>query len=134
MDVNDDASVVDCDGASEPACRDNELGYMFYQNMGGTFSNDLTGDQTVDDVLLTAVQPAYWSGTEFAPDPTDAWVFVFADGHQIGVNKGRSLSSFAGWAVRAGDVGAVPVPAAVWLFGSGLIGLIGVARRSRRYK
>ena len=25
--------------------------------------------------------------------------------------------------------GAVPVPAAVWLFGSGLIGLIGVARR-----
>jgi len=27
------------------------------------------------------------------------------------------------------DVPAVPVPAAVWLFGSGLIGLIGVARR-----
>ena len=26
-------------------------------------------------------------------------------------------------------VSAVPVPAAVWLFGSGLIGLIGVARR-----
>ena len=28
-------------------------------------------------------------------------------------------------------VGAVPVPAAVWLFGSGLIGLIGVARRKK---
>ena len=27
------------------------------------------------------------------------------------------------------DVTAVPVPAAVWLFGSGLIGLVGVARR-----
>ena len=27
------------------------------------------------------------------------------------------------------SVAAVPVPAAVWLFGSGLIGLIGVARR-----
>jgi len=26
---------------------------------------------------------------------------------------------------------AVPVPAAVWLFGSGLIGLIGVARRKK---
>ena len=26
-------------------------------------------------------------------------------------------------------VGAVPVPAAVWLFGSGLIGLVGIARR-----
>ena len=28
-------------------------------------------------------------------------------------------------------VGAVPVPAAVWLFGSGVIGLVGVARRKR---
>ena len=28
-------------------------------------------------------------------------------------------------------VGAVPVPAAVWLFGSGLLGLIGVARRRK---
>jgi hypothetical protein len=27
---------------------------------------------------------------------------------------------------------AVPVPAAVWLFGSGLLGLIGVARRHRQ--
>lgn len=30
------------------------------------------------------------------------------------------------------DVNAVPVPAAVWLFGSGLISLIGVARRKAR--
>jgi hypothetical protein len=29
------------------------------------------------------------------------------------------------------DVPAVPVPAAVWLFGSGLLGLVGVARRKR---
>jgi hypothetical protein len=29
-------------------------------------------------------------------------------------------------------VSAVPVPAAVWLFGSGLVGLIGVARRKAR--
>jgi hypothetical protein len=28
-------------------------------------------------------------------------------------------------------VSAVPVPAAFWLFGSGLIGLIGVARRKK---
>jgi len=28
-------------------------------------------------------------------------------------------------------VGAVPVPAAVWLFGSGLLGLVGIARRRR---
>ena len=28
-------------------------------------------------------------------------------------------------------VGAVPVPAAVWLFGSGLLGLVGIARKRR---
>jgi len=30
------------------------------------------------------------------------------------------------------DVSAVPVPAAVWLFGSGLVGLVGVARRKKK--
>ena len=29
------------------------------------------------------------------------------------------------------EVSQVPVPAAVWLFGSGLIGLVGVARRRK---
>jgi hypothetical protein len=29
------------------------------------------------------------------------------------------------------NVGAVPVPAAVWLFGSGLLGLVGMARRKK---
>ena len=31
-----------------------------------------------------------------------------------------------------GTYSAVPVPAAVWLFGSGLVGLVGVARRRRK--
>ena len=30
------------------------------------------------------------------------------------------------------NVGAVPIPAAAWLFGSGLLGLVGVARRKAR--
>jgi len=34
-------------------------------------------------------------------------------------------------AVCSGDVGAAPVPAAVWLFGSGVMGLTGIARRKR---
>ena len=31
----------------------------------------------------------------------------------------------------SGELTAVPVPAAVWLFGSGLLGMIGIARRKR---
>jgi hypothetical protein len=30
-----------------------------------------------------------------------------------------------------GAVSAVPVPAAVWLFASGLLGLVGIARRRK---
>jgi hypothetical protein len=125
MDVNSDTAVVDCDGATELACRDNELGYMYWQNMGGTGSSK-TGDQTVDGVLLTDVQSGYWSGSEF--DSSFAWSFGFGSGFQ-GV-RDKNVNVY-GWAVRSGDVSAVPVPAAVWLFGSGLIGLVGLARRKK---
>jgi len=52
---------------------------------------------------------------EDAPITGSAWVFLF----------------YYALAVRPGDVSAVPVPAAVWLFGSGLMGLLGLARRKR---
>ena len=50
---------------------------------------------------------------------------------------GTSLANTIAWEFPAGDtfdetnwtVSAVPVPAAVWLFGSGLAGLAGMARR-----
>ena len=51
---------------------------------------------------------------------------------------GVSMSTFAGtWSVNAANgtlnytVSAVPVPAAVWLFGSGLLGLVGISRRKK---
>ena len=47
-------------------------------------------------------------------------------------NFGIQVSQ-AGWGVEnvRMDVQVVPVPAAVWLFGSGLLGLVGVARRKK---
>ena len=129
MDVNGDTAVVDCNGATELACRDNELGYMFYQNMGGSFNDNKTGTQTVDGVELTGIQSFYWSGTAYASNPTNAWAFDFSDGIQF--NGAKIDPGGHGWAVRAGDVSAVPVPAAVWLFGSGLLGLVGMARRKK---
>jgi hypothetical protein len=118
--------VIDCSAASEMDCRDNELGYMFYHNMGGNLFDNKTGNQTVDGVLLTDVQSEYWSGTE---DGINAWFFVYDDG-SLGVSD-PNLRFRYGWAVRDGDVGPVPIPAAVWLFGSGLLGLIAVARRKK---
>lgn len=118
-------SVVNCSTATELACRDNELGYMFYHNLGGNILDTLTGDHVLDGVTLTNIQSYYWSGTEF--DSNFTWAFFFFSGDQGSVDH----FSMHGWAVRSGDVGAVPVPAAIWLFGSGLLGLIGLARRRK---
>ena len=45
-------------------------------------------------------------------------------------NGGGSTKDIAGTWISYSQV-VVPVPAAVWLFGSGLLGLVGVARRKR---
>ena len=37
----------------------------------------------------------------------------------------------SGWVSTSASITPVPIPAAVWLFGSGLLGLIGVARRKK---
>jgi hypothetical protein len=73
----------------------------------------------------------YWSATEFAPVTSYAWLF---DTNYGGQYYSYKPNSFYAWAVHSGDVGAstVPVPAAVWLFGSGLAGLLGMARRKAR--
>ncbi len=42
----------------------------------------------------------YWSGTEFAPNPTNAWNFNFNNGNQNANNKNNN--NFA-WAVHSGE-------------------------------
>ncbi len=42
---------------------------------------------------------------------------------------GSTVSNNQQFYINTLDVTAVPVPAAAWLFGSGLIGLVGIARR-----
>jgi hypothetical protein len=111
-------SPIDCSTASESDCQDNELGYMFYQNLGGTGSSSL---------FPTLPQAGYWSGTEV--DSTHAWYFSFAAasfGDQDSITTDLNVHT---WAVHAGNIGAVPIPPAVWLFCSGLLGLVGLARR-----
>jgi len=108
-------------------CSGSELGNLFYNVLGNTaYAASDAGP------FSNIVQYGrYWSATEYAPNINYAWYFVMEFyGYQDYIYKGYS-EYYTAWAVQTGDVSAVPVPAAVWLFGSGLLGLIGLAKRKR---
>ncbi len=103
-------AVVNCTGATELACRDNELGYMFYHNLGGSEGDSFSGTQTVGDVTLTDIQFTYWSGTESGFD--SAWLFRFDNGTQDTEDKRLQTNA---WVVVDGDV-FIPTPPSLRYF------------------
>ena len=126
MDKNNDDTIVNCSSGAQAACADNEYGYLYYYGAGTTLGGGVT---PASPGPFSNVQDAFYlSSTEFGPNPSNVARFNFGNGAQ---GFGSKVITFYGWAVHSGDVSAVPVPAAVWLFGSGLLGLIGVARRKK---
>lgn len=93
------ADVVDCSTIWQPLCSDNELGYMFYHNLGGSPGEAITGSRTIGAVTLTGIQSIYWSGTESGV--TNAWMYHYDIG--FGVWSPKNGHRYA-WAVRDGDV------------------------------
>jgi len=110
-------------------CIGSELGHLFYNELGGTAGNNIHSS-TDPDAALFSIDPSglvLWSNTPDASNPNNnAYYYNFSNGEQGISYNGAGYSALA---VRDGDISAVPVPAAAWLFGSGLIGLAGVARR-----
>ena len=122
-------------GTAHAGSQGSELANLFYNVLGNVSEYDSSGvfDDGCAGSCLTSTGPfsnvqsnTYWSATEYARSTTSAWYFNMFSGNQ---DFNYRNSSLYGWAVQSGDVSAVPVPAAVWLFGSGLLGLAGVARR-----
>ena len=78
-------------------------------------------------VLKAANSPGFaawlFTGTDAASFSGD-WLVAWENNN----NMPRNLSHLSVYASPT----VVPVPAAVWLFGSGLLGLVGVARRKQR--
>jgi hypothetical protein len=133
---------VDCNTASEADCRDNEMGYMFYYNLGGTLNSSIEDSGNSNRDLFPNLLPNnvvnFWTGQDIEGPPLNVatWVFSFAnDGSNTSIagSVGNELKfdNMGAWAVHDGNISAVPVPAAMWLFGSGLLGLIGMARRKK---
>ncbi|MEX2480341.1 MAG: DUF1566 domain-containing protein [Gammaproteobacteria bacterium] len=116
MDRNGDSTIIDCAGASAAACADNEYGYHFY----------VSGIDSTNSAPFSNVgTDNYWSATA---DGSNAWLFdfTFNDGSQLATSQ--NFNALA-WAVHDGDIALVPLPAAAWLLGSGLMGLLLGLRR-----
>lgn len=80
-----------------------------------------------------------FAGSAFSPNmdviTTNDWVtftwMTTLDAGQLDVGLRTTNLAIYSIAFDNFSITAVPVPAAIWLFGSGLIGLIGVARRKK---
>lgn len=110
-----------------------ELGYMFYGNLGNSIGSSILRNVGFTDAASglnhsfdNVNSSVYWYGEVFGAYPLHAWIFNTRHGIQ-GHRNGSA--SYYSWAVRAGDVSSVPVPAAAWLFGSALLGLAGIKRK-----
>jgi len=108
-------------------CTGSEMGHLFYNELGAVANASIfNSDDPAMEFFSNFQLQRYWTSTEYAIDPTNAWLFGLANGSQ-GIYL-KNYDFFA-MAVHDGDIGAVPVPGAVWLFGSGLLSLVSFARK-----
>ncbi len=109
-----------------------------YVNQTGSPSFD-SGAHTPNDHFVN-VQITYWSSTSGVfPFQTLAWYYTFGLGGnatQRGDDTGKE-QHLGAWAIHQGNLipqSTVPLPAAVWLFGSALFGFLFLKKRQAASK
>jgi len=112
------------------------MGNLFYNELGGvagqfiTVSHNSSYDlfQNVQDSRPTpygySIPSQFWTGG-MTMQPWQAQYFGVS-GDQYQYIYGENAYTMV---VRTGQISAVPVPAAAWLFGTSLLGLTGLVRK-----
>ena len=113
---------------------------------GGGFVNNIAYDDTDDGEVHMHIEEGSWNLASTS-DPNARWgtwgdsewdfntggtnVELLVDGQFEGINAIMYFGALPDYADDQLDIpfAAVPVPAAVWLLGSGLVGLMGIWRR-----
>jgi len=123
---NPPGPAVDCSSATAQQCAAgrNELGYMYYFNIGATPGTVVLGDRLVDGVTVKNIQGLYWGNQTYPGEYSFFFGFAGDGAGQQGIALG-GLETAGAWAVRDGDVAAaVPEPSTWALLGLGLAALM----------
>ncbi|MBD9355293.1 VPLPA-CTERM sorting domain-containing protein [Methylomonas albis] len=100
------------------------FGDLFYSELGGGAGFNIPDtNYFTNEIRQNSV---YWTDTEYVSSGIYAWDFNISGGYQVSDFKSYVAHI---WAISPGNITAVPVPAAAWLFGSALAGLGAVSRR-----
>ncbi len=106
--------------------------YATQTNTKGQFKCDQAFTGTI---VKNCIYDGPYFGTAGAPTKSEIWMLASTDGNADGVmGIGMALGGpFPGFNANFNaNMALIPVPAAVWLFGSGLLGLVGIARRKNK--
>jgi hypothetical protein len=132
-----------CAGSADDNQTDGEFIHMVFDEVVNILSLDITGDHTVVDD-----KAEFWYSLDggfkwFSQDLTGQHIGANAGGIDdisIGVLFNKTLDYTIMHGLNSPDaqmylssmtVAAVPVPAAVWLFGSALVGMVSFGKRRR---
>ncbi|MCP3874027.1 MAG: hypothetical protein GY699_12825 [Desulfobacteraceae bacterium] len=115
---------------------DSEMGHLFYNELGlKSYTDNGNKKTTFTDLNATNFNRlearTYYTGTEYPDNPDSVFFFGMDYGGQSYVHKNTVMYFGYGLAIRTGEVSTVPIPGAIWLLGTGLLGLVGLKRKNK---